>query len=401
MRLFCAFIMRLGVFLLLAALLFTGCTGGQQGASNQVQDSGNAVGPENTQLAQDSVQPTPAQKEFHLSAVLDMLVFNGKLYFVGSTRTEAAYVYEYTGDKTPPKKLLSLGPGKEYDFDDSSDDPRLKGKGMQLNSLVEYEGTLYAAGETGLFKMNQNGAWEMMDLVPPNAKPEAGIVIYRMKKLPSGTYALASYAIESHDQPGFHDTFSVLKFLGDRWEVVYDKLLQSRDLVEYGGEIYLTGDADLEKLAVKNGKTFLEDVQSSAPESLDTYSGIGRFSRIGTDGNAVYVCGEGKRVFKFDGSWSEVGKVGETCLFFKQAGGVLYFGTQHDEYSHAARSEVGLFKIEEGKVKQVASGEFVSPGSIIEYNGEVIVGGHAGSNGVGGLYKIKNGNLEKIAYYEG
>lgn len=396
--------MRLAVLVLLPALLIAGCLDG----SESLPAGGESQGVPSVEAPQDSqtpvVQPSaeaPFRSKFYISAVRDMLVFNGKLYFIGSTRKEAATVYEYVDEKTPPKRVLRLGWGSENDFDSSSGDPRLKDKGMELNSLVEYGGVLYAAGETGLFKMKQDGSWEMLDtLVPPGARKEDGISIVRMKKFSGGVYAAATYGKDGSGPSG-RTTFGLLKFTGDGWHEVYDTLSTGQDLAEYAGEVYLTGDGTLEKLVFEDGKAAVKSETATAPESLDVYFGIGRFGRVGSDGNAVYVCGDGKKVFRYAGGWMLAGQVGDSCEFFDKAGNTLYFGVQHGKYEKVPQSEVGLFKIEGGGIKQVASGEFVSPSAIIEYNGELIVGGHENYEGTGGIYKITGGKLQKIEYYEG
>ena len=350
----------------------------------------------------------PSSHKVLLAAVADMAEFNGKLYVLGSAGT-SAIIYQYVDDKIAPKKVFTLG------YQNSSD-ARFKDRPLGLNSLAVYHGVLYAGGDAGLFQIKQDGSWEYLGYSPSNAI--AGTMgIIRLKVLGGEMYTGAYYGINTSNNPDGIFTHRVLKFTGSGWQEVpasYADVgirLGISDLETAGGRLFVgAGSYDVYRYVTEGeGAPYFENLVGGY-ETDPNYANLDRFVMVGSDGQNLYACGEGAKLYKFgETTWKMLKEFSDDCEFFKLVDGALYVGIKGFGRTYGEPSlpgEMGLFKISGERVEQVAQVPLnnskpivLSVTSVEKHGGELVVG--TVFNGGGGeLYRIVDGKLVKLEYYE-
>ena len=369
-------------------------------------------------IAEEGTQDqTPAagldRRKLVFSPIIDMAVHEGRLYFLSWGRSAGPTVWEYVDEKTAPKKSLAVG---WYTKPFATNDERFKGRYANLNSLAVFNGKLYAGGNLGFFGMKSDGEWEYLEYPALGAKPGTLPVIWKLKVLNGELYALVGYEIRNEEYPEGIATDRLVKFTGSGWQDVPADYANSGltqgvdDLAYFKGKYYVSGNGVVYKRKDdgENGLPYF-DWREHNDEFKDSQGEPSLHSSnvLGNDDNYLYACGEGATLFRSSGeNWTLVKEFGGEfpyCLFFKQVGGVLYFGVRSDR--NGTDNDRGLFKIAGEVIEQVAEISFnasrdLSAGvsAMEEYKGEIFVGSKIG-DGFGGIYKLKNGKLEELTFY--
>ncbi|MFH0713967.1 MAG: hypothetical protein V1722_05335 [Candidatus Micrarchaeota archaeon] len=375
-------------------------------ASNPGDSAGDAQVDDSQTNYSDVNNGQPDRRPIWIMSPKDMAVYNNKLYIVSSAGT-SSIVYQYVDDRTVPKEVMRL---TVYNSTFSREDPKFKDKLFELNSLAVYNNVLYVAGAAGLFKMKDNGEWEYLDYPAPGAPAGGFFGIDKMKVFNGELYVGASYAFQSETHGGVVRTDRVLKLVGNQWQEVpgvkEDTGLPGiTDIELYGATLYVGEDSAVYKHIPigENAPRFEDLVTDTSQVDLD------RFTQLGTDGSALYACGESAKVYRYSGQWQLLKEVADDCEFFKTIDGIVYFGVGSFPAEDAlAVDKRGLFKIVDGQVQHVATPietesryqtNKIGVNSIAKYNGELIVGTTWGDRG-GGLYKVKGDEMERIVFYK-
>ncbi|GEM_PF-6891119 len=375
-------------FLLFSVFLLAGCI-----SSPPAEDTRNPF---------PTVSAAPYRNVFHMQPVQDMAELDGKLYILGGD-SKGSSIYQYVDDKIAPKKVFELG------YRNNSD-PRFKGESLEMNSLAVYGGRLYAAGMPGLFALRQDGSWEDLNYQVPGQLTANRAEIGRIKVLGGELQAAIYYPVSVHESGSILYNGSIAKLAGTAWQVLpgnfdYPISTPISDLEVAGGKLYVAEDSyKVYQYVTEGTPSFKNLVGGSSTDG--NYANLYQFIRLGSDGQELYACGKGSKIYRFAGSsWQLLHEVANRCAFFKSVDGVLYVGTNgygKTSGQPTLPSEVGLFRIAGGKVEQVATVPInnskpvlQSVTSIAKHGGELIVGSDWGD-----LYKVRDGKLEKMEFYK-
>ncbi len=273
----------------------------------------------------------PKHREIKFSDIIDMIVYEGDLYFMRTDESKGAVgptIQRYIDEKTPPVAVL------EYDwtkYPDRLDD---------LYSLAEYNGELYAAGPMGLFKLDkeEDKFKEIEYSYGFEYNKEHRVNIGRMKTVQGKLYALLNYA------PVEYTTGMNLAVLeGDTWKIADDGNSGIRHVEEYNGELY-GSDGRLLRLGLNaEGKQSWQEV--AVPE--DEYGNSLLGANLKSYNGRLYACGEmlhstGSISADGSASWVEETSLGfsmqnleypewerrKHCTFIDSSRGKLFVGTE-------------------------------------------------------------------------